>query len=280
MVKFILLILFLSLQSSLYGGELFHRFQKTYVVNNAMNTRTISVGLILVDITKYREVNPSNLIYNQVMSYSKQEPYGDDNGRSTNVHETVHGINNELRNGYKKLLKKNVNGFYAGEGKGVIVMNPSLRIRDTISYIPNVVRGYRYNLYFVKQLGDWDDVPTYPIDEWAAYIAGAECAVDDTNNKIAIPKSDYVSGCLEFSIYCTALAMAVSEKDRDYWNNYEQFKDTIQYFLIKSEKAFFEGNELFPSKQQEELLENLRSHEDTKEMRQFLLRHFQGVFVD
>lgn len=214
------------------------------------------------------------------MSYSKEKPFGDENGRSTNVHETVHGINNILRNQYKKDYSKNINGFYAGEGYAIILENPKLTLRDILPYIPDVVRGYRYDLYFVKQLGDWNDTPTYPIDEWSAYIAGAECAVDDTNNGLSIQKSDYVSGALEFSIYCTALAMAVKDKDINYWNNNIQFKNTIQYFLIKSEKIFSEGCDRFPSEKQDKLLNNLRNHEDTENLRQFLITEFQGIFVD
>lgn len=263
------------------GGEFFHKFHKTYDIKSTYtNNRTISVGLVLINITKYREILPSDLVYNQVLSYSKQEPFGDEHGRSTGVHETVHGINNELRNYYKTSLKKNVNAFYAGEGMGVIVENPSITMKHIIPYIPKVLMGYRYNMYFVKQINDWNSVPTYPIDEWSAYIAGAECAVNDTVNSIVTEKSDCVSGSLEFSIYCTALALAVKNNDPDYWKSNKQFKNTLQYFLIKSEKIFFEGQDIFPSEKQDRLLDNLRHHEDAKELRDFLVSEFQGVFID
>lgn len=282
MVKFIYISLIYCLLISLAdGSELFHRFHKTYAVSSKKSSsRTISVGLVLVDLPTYRVIEPTNLIYSQVLSHSKTAPFGDDHGRSTNVHETVHGINNQLRNHYKQTLKKNINGFYAGDGKGVIILNPNITMRDIIPYIPSVVRGYRYKLYFIDQIGAWNDVPTYPMDEWTAYIAGAECAVDDRSHKIILEKSDYVSGSLEFSIYCTALCMAVADRDREYWSDNEQFKNAIQYFLIKSEKIFFEGRDHFPSQQQDKLLDALRNHDDTKDMRTFLLNEFQGVFVD
>lgn len=281
MVRFAILILFLTLiQSESVGSEFFHRFHKKYTIkNNTNNDRTISVGLILVNIPQYRKPK-TDTFYDETLSYSKNNPFGDEHGRSTNVHETVHGINNELRNQYKIKSKKNVNGFYAGDGRGIIIENPKLTMRDIIPYIPQSVRGYRFELYFVKQLGDWNDVPTYPMDEWASYIAGAECAVNDIQNNIPIAKSDYVSGSLEFSIYCTALALAVSKKDSVYWKDNEQFKNTIQYFLIKAEKVFNEGQDNFPSDKQDKLLFNLRNEESTKELREFLLNEFQGVFVD
>lgn len=259
--------------------EKFHTFNISYSVNNT-NQRVISVGLILVDIIKHRNLLPNDIIYNEILSYSKQKPFGDEHGRSTNVHETVHGINNELRNFYKTKLKKQINAFYAGAGKSIVIKDPSLTLRDIIPYIPSVLRGYRYNLYFVKQIGDWNDVPTYPMDEWSAYIAGAECAVDDFDRKIPIEKSDYVSGSLEFSIYCTSLALAVKNKDPEYWKNHEQFKNAMQYFLIKSERIFFKGKKQFPLLEQDRLLEDLRNHPDAKELRDFLLSEFQGIFVD
>jgi len=277
----IVLILTLSIVCDTYAEDRIFKIRRTYMTHrNIERTRSISIGLVLVDIPKYRDLQPQSLVYNEILSFSKEEPFGDDHGRSTNVHETVHGINNYLRNEYKKLLKKNVNGFYAGAGKGIVVENPNLTMRDIVPNIPNIIRGYRYDLYFVKQLGDWNDVPTYPMDEWTSYIAGAECAVDDYNNGIKIPKSDYVSGALEFSIYCAALAMTVKEKDNNYWIQNEQFRHAIKYYLIKSEKVFFEGQTKFPSQKQDDLLENLRNHNDTKLLRNFLLLEFEGIFVD
>lgn len=273
-----LIIVILSVQQ-VYGGDFLNRLFTNSNKNKTYN-RTVFIGMVLVDIPKYRDLKPEELIYNQILSYSKTKPFGDDHGRSTNAHETVHSINNQLRNQYKTELKKDVNGFYAGGGRGIIIENPKLVMRDIIPYIPNVVRGYRYKVYFIDQLGDWNDVPTYPMDEWTAYIAGAECAVDDLSNGIKLPKSDYVSGALEFSIYCTALAMAVKERQPEYWNTKQQLKHSIQYFLIKAEKVFFEGQEDFPFSQQQTLLDNLRNHQDTKDMRQFLMSEFQGVFVD
>lgn len=239
--------------------------------------RVVPVGLELIKLEKVREL-PDTCVYNQVMNYSISKPFGDAHGRSTNVHETVHGINSYLRN---KHHKENANGFYAGNGYGIVVVNPKLKLRQVQNYVPHSLRGYRYKLYFEQQLGDWDDTPTYHIDEWSAYIAGAESAVDDAIQKIGIvEKSDSVSGSLEFSIYCVALAMATRDLDKDYWTNNLQLKNTINYFLIKAEKVFFEGKDLYPSQKQETLLKNLRESEDAKYIREFLISDFQGIFIN
>jgi hypothetical protein len=241
--------------------------------------RTIPVGLKLLKLERFRNL-PETSVFNEVMNYSKDDPFGDKHGRSTNVHETIHGINSYLRNIHIQYNKKN-NGFYAGNGYGIILQNPNLRLRQVKNYIPEVLRGYRFQLYFEKQLGDWDDTPTYPIDEWVAYIGGAESSVDDFNNDIKeTERSDSVSGSLEFSIYCTALAMAVKDLDKEYWEKQPQFQEAILYFLIKAEKVFFEGKDKFPSQKQEILLDNLRSSPDAEDLRNFLKKEFQGIFID
>jgi hypothetical protein len=281
--KYLLIFFTLINFSTAYAYGIHHRLPYRYVVVKEFSgpgERVISVGLKLIDIPKYRE-QKQLLIYDEILSHSITEPFGDHHGRSTNAHETVHGINNVLRNHYTKTSKKKFNGFYAGSGKGILIEEPNITMKHIISYIPKTVRGYRFELYFEKQLADWNDTPTYPIDEWSAYIAGAECAVDDhINGKIETQKADSVSGALEFSIYCTALAMAVKDHDVDYWMKNAQFKHAIKYFLIKSEKIFFEGHETFPSKAQDELLMHLRNHSDTSDLRRFLMDEFEGIFVD
>lgn len=249
-------------------------FSCTYYLCYA-GERVVPVGLQLIKLTKQKNLAETS-IYNEVMNYSSK-PFGDAHGRSTNVHETVHGINSAIRN---ERHKENMNGFYAGNGYGIVVKNPKLRLRQVQNYVPHSLRGYRYKLYFEQQLGDWDDTPTYHIDEWSAYIAGAECAVDDATQKILKENSDSVSGALEFSIYCTALAMATKDLDKEYWEKDEQLKQTINYFLIKAEKVFFEGKDIYPSQKQDLLLKNLRENDDAKNIREFLISEFQGIFIN
>lgn len=248
--------------------------------NGLANDRIVPLELQLIKLEKFRNI-PETSVYNQIMNYSKESPFSDEHGRSTSSHETVHGINSYLRNKYKRETKKNVNGFYCGNGYGIIIENPKFRLRQIAQYVPHSLRGYRFKMYFESQLGDWDDTPTYPIDEWASYIAGAETAVDDAVvQERPREKSDCVSGSLEFSIYCVGLAMATKDLDPDYWNNKHQLKYAVNYFLIKAEKVFFEGKDIFPSAKQEALLNNLKNSKDAENIRQFLKTEFQGVFIE
>lgn len=231
-----------------------------------------------IDIDIFRLENKRQLenvsVYNFLMT-STTRPFGDQYGRPTNAHETVHGINS----GISKLKNKH-RAFYCGKSRCLWIKEPGIKMQDITPYIPDILKGYRYTLYFVTQLKHWNDVALYPVDEWSAYICGAECAVDDHNQKIkSEEKADSVSGALEFSIYCTALGKAVMELDREYWDNYPQFKNSIKFFLIKSEKVFFDGRYIFPSQRQERLLQNLREHKEAEPIRRFLIQEFDGVFI-
>ena len=239
-----------------------------------MQPRSTPIAIDIFVLEEKRKLNKIS-VYNRVLGcFSK--PFGDKHGRSTNVHETVHGINNALSNS-----KRGYRGFYCGTSRGLWLKEPNIDMLDIVPNIPNILREYRYSLYFVSQLKHWRDVALYPVDEWSAYICGAECAVDDYNqNILSKDKSDSVSGALEFSIYCTALAKAVKEKDKEYWDDYPHFKNTIKFFLVRSEKVFFEGRFIFPSERQESLLEKLQNHEKAKPIRDFLITEFDGVFIE
>lgn len=238
-------------------------------------------SLDLISIPKYRNLMGGD-VYSDVLNHSKQKPHGDKDGRYTNVHETAHGIHNELRRIYKPLLKKSVNGFYCLNGKCAIIEDPNIKIRHVQRYIPEVLRSSRYKLYLVEQLMYWDDTPTYILDEWNCYVLGAECAVDDSKNNKSLEKTNAVSGALEFSIYATALAIAVKENDPVFWETNIQFKSFIKYNLIRSERAFSAGADVpeFRNSEQDRLQQALLNHPDSKPIREFLKTEFDGIFVD
>ena len=239
-----------------------------------MEPRSTPIDIDIFLLQQKRKLNQET-VYNRVLSCFLK-PFGDKHGRSTNVHETVHGINNALSNS-----KSGHRGFYCGMSRGLWLKEPDITMLDIVPNIPNTLKGYRYNLYFVSQLKYWKEVALYPVDEWSAYISGAECAVNDySQNKLTNEnKFDNVSGALEFSIYCTALAKTVKDKDNTYWKEYPQFKNTIKFFLVRSEKVFFEGKNIFPSDRQDILLNNLQYNKDAKPIKDFLLNEFDGVFI-
>lgn len=253
-----------------------------YVRFKKINLREEQSGISFIKIQKCREVNDNCSVYKDVLEYSKQKPFGDESGRNINVHETVHGIHSDYRNEYQKQLKYKLNALYCLNGNILLVREPNITIRHVIKYIPKNLQSYRYELYFVKQLPDWNDVPTYILDEWIAYILGSKCAVEDHQKGINTHRSDAVSGCLDFSIYATAFAMAVKEHDPDYWSKYPEFKETIRYHLIQAEKTLGQGLDIreFNSEKQDILYNSLLNDDASKNIRDFLFQEFDGIFVD
>jgi len=240
-----------------------------------------SEGIEFISVPKYRSID-SGCVYADVLNHSKQKPHGDQDGRYTNVHETAHGIHNELRNHYRSIIKSPINVLYCLNGKAVIVDDPNIKMRHVSPYVPEVLRSSRFKLYLVKQLEYWDDTPTYIFDEWTCYVLGAECAVDDSRRGRTLEKTNAVSGALEFSIYSVAFAMAVKEHDPLFWKNNSHFKAFIKYNLIRSERVFNAGAGVpeFRNSEQDRLQQALLKDKDAEPIRQFLKNEFDGIFVD
>lgn len=233
-----------------------------------------------VEIPVFRK--SENSVYGDVISHSQEKPFGDHAGRSTNAHETGHGIHSYLRNKYSSELNKKVNGFYCLQGRGSIVEEPKIRKNQVKRFVPASLRGYRYPLYLERQK-EWDDTPLYIYDEWNAYVLGGKCCVDDMqNNKYTGGNVDGVSGCLEFSIYSTALCMAVKEYDPSYWENNKQFRDFTIWNLRESYKTFMVGRVMdkFKWDKQDAMLKSLLTSSDAEPMRNFLKENLEGVWLD
>lgn len=238
------------------------------------------VGLLFTEVDKHRNIQ-ENTVYGDVLSHSLQKPYGDQDSRRINVHETSHGITSELRNMYQKALGKKVNVFYVLKSRCIVLEESNISMHLVTKYIPPVLRSYRYNLYFVKNIVDWNDMPSYIIDEWNSYILGSMSAVEDYNNGILKERVDAVSGCLDFSIYATCFALTVKKHDKEYWETYPQFKYAIKFLLIQAEKTYSEGNLIsnFRTQSQDKLLSDLQNHPDAKELKDFLIEEFDSIFI-
>lgn len=234
-----------------------------------------------VQVLIHRQVSDKNAIYADIMMHSKDSPYGDKDGRSTNAHETTHGINSEVRNEYFLKLKKKVNAFYCLDGRAVIVEEPNMKKSQVDKFIPAVLRSYRYNLYIVGQK-DWDDTPTYLCDEWSAYVNGGICCVQDAKDGNASEGNfDGVSGCLDFSIYTMALCMAIKEHDPSYWKENLQFRSFVIWEMKRAEATFREGRAIpqFKNEQQETLLKEFLTNPAAEAMRKFVKEELEGIWL-
>ena len=220
----------------------------------------------IIKLTKYRDTKDKNPVYDDVLSHSKNPVTNE--SRSTNVHETSHMISSQLRNENKG----NINGFYFENGRGVLIEQPNLTIKDVSPYVPNNLRGYRYQLYFVDQLKYWNDSPLYIMEEWNCYTLGGDCAVEDYLLKLPLEKTDAVAGTFEFMIYSTALYMCIKDKDPEYFKNNDQFKEFFHHLLDYSLSLFRQGRIIkeYFSPKSNKLYADYKNSTEGRKMQKFL----------
>ena len=210
--------------------------------------------------------------------------YGDmywDSDKITAGHETTHGINSDIRN-YHNDTGRRANGFYALEGRGVIVEEPNIRKSAVAAYVPASLRGSRYELYIVGQTA-WDDTPLYVFDEWIAYVNGGAVGVDRVDAGLWREGwRDGVAGQLEFNVYALALAMAVEARDPAYFRSNEQFREFLAWNLQRSFAIYRHGKTMedFRWDTQERYEEALRTSPDANAMREFAKRIFGEAWAN
>jgi hypothetical protein len=200
--------------------------------------------------------------------------------RCTNAHESCHGINARLRTQANAKYGKG-NGVYFPGGTGATFPEPKLRKSSVAAFVPQSLRGYRFPLYLL-QSHDWEDQPTYLLDEWSAYVVGAHVAVEDHQNGHRVERSDWLSGPVEFSFYALALARAVEHYDPDYWRSHPQFKEVIRHELALARKVYLEGQayrDLARQGDQDKLIKRFRTAPDCAALRKFAADHFDAAWL-
>lgn len=231
-----------------------------------------------ISIPEFRESEDS--IYGDVLSHSQETPFGSRYGRDSNVHETAHGIHSYIRNAYKGNYQYEINGFYALEGRAVIIEEPNIRKSDVSEFVPATFQSSKYRMYIVGQRA-WEN-PLYIYDEWTAYTLGAMTNVQDVNNgKYHGDNVGGVSGCLEFSIFAVATCMAVEKKDPEYWKNKPQLKNYTIWLLRRAHVVYTEGSKMsqFQYSKQDKILKEFLQGNSASSMRNFITNHLDGAWI-
>jgi hypothetical protein len=193
----------------------------------------------------------------------------------TDAHETTHMINNEIRNANQSTGRNN--GFYLGNDKGMVLLEPAIRKSAVATYVPKPLRGSRYALYVTGQT-DWDDRALYIFDEWVAYVNGGRTGVDLVEkNKFKESWTDGVMGLLEFSIYGTAVSMAIAAGDSGYFAKNPQFFVFTKWLLRHAKSIYDKGSvmDAFKWDTQNKLLKTWRESPEAKEMRDFMSKYLE-----
>lgn len=233
-----------------------------------------------VTITKVRAATEDS-VYGDVMSHSREAPFGNAHGRGTNVHETNHGLNSWIRNKYS--TGKKVNGFYVLKDRGVVLEEPKFSKRQIAQFVPQNLRSSpRFGMYVTGQSA-WDSTPLYILDEWVCYVNGGRCDVDDVKaGRYRGSWTDAVSGSLEFSIFAIATAMATQQHDPQYWEQNQQFRIFIIWMLREAHDVFMEGRVMsqFKWDKQDKLLQEFLTSSAAEPMRKFVRENLDGVWLD
>lgn len=218
---------------------------------------------------------PESTSYADVINHAKT-PYLS-SSRTTNAHESTHDINNDL-SGTTKWTK---DGFYLMYGRGIILDRPKLKRLEINPFVPVSLRYTRYHMYLAHTKYGGES-PLYLMDEWVAYTNGAIVALEDIESgKWENDRIDTVEPCLEFSIYTISLCMAIEHHDPNFWNDNVQFKNFVIWNLKRAENLFLKGRVLKECKfqRQEDMWHNLKVSKDSQIMRDFITKHFDGVFL-
>lgn len=197
--------------------------------------------------------------------------------RYTNAHETTHMVNNDIRNAQGQ----GYNGFYVRQGRGVVVKEPRIKKNDMKPFLPKNLCSYRYKTY-VEGQQSWNDQPLYIMDEAIAYWNEGVLAVEDIQKGIHKQESDLISGCVDFSIYSMALAMAIEKGDPDYWNTNTQYRNFLLWYLKGAEETYKIGStmkDLNKFEEQKKLVNALRTAPEAAPMRDFINKYLDGVWL-
>ena len=229
-----------------------------------------------IEIDKVSDRINENSTYADIINYA-QKPTLDIRNRMTCAHETTHMINAELRKKYNREIP--INAFYLPTGWAFVTHEPRIRKIQVANFIPDNVKGYRYNTY-VTGAREWDKQPLYIIDEWCSYINGALVGIDDLKKgRYRGGRTDGVSGCVELALYSIGLCMAIEKYDNKYWNENKQFRLFMKWNLQRAYNTYMAGKDYpeFKWKRQEEFLHRFRTSKETKEMRDFITKHLDGI---
>lgn len=194
-------------------------------------------------------------------------------------HETTHGINSDLRMSTGKV---GVNGFYCLENRAYILPEPKLTISDVAPLVPKAVRGSRYDLYLFKQAKDWNDMPTYIMDEWVAYTNGCEVGADQIRNNLKGQDntSDEAIGPMEFTYYTLALCQAIKKHDPDYFKNNPNFSEFVAFNVRRAVKVHKELIVHEKFKWDTKLITTFIESEETADLKAMAVELWGKAFVD
>lgn len=208
-------------------------------------------------------------LYAEIINRSRK-PFLD-KGKETNAHETTHMINSEYSNFRKR-------AFYMFPDKIFYLEEFNFKKSDIVKNIPKsiIIKNLNYNTYIIGAR-DWNDNPSYILNEWVAYINGCSIHVElcllNKEDKGLINES---SGALEFAIYSLALYLTAMEKDPSKLDI--KFDEFMSFNLERTEyllKQNIKRDDI-----EKKMLKILKENKDLEKIRNLLKEKFNGVLLN
>ena len=206
-------------------------------------------------------------LYADIINHSPSYQYVND--MMTTAHENLHIIHNYFINKYKI----GTIGLYGENGKIAIIQEPAVRTAHSHEYIPKTLRYSRFNIYLYSEGQPLDAV----FDEWVCYYLDGCVGIELIENETHDGRwTDGMMGGLELGIYSIGLAMAVADKDPEYFENHTQFKAFLAHGLKRTFEMFNKGRHLaeFKYDKQEKLYNKFTKGKSGLLMRHFLRKTF------
>ncbi|VVB78473.1 Uncharacterised protein [uncultured archaeon] len=187
------------------------------------------------------------------------------------VHEGTHGLNAIIRNLYGQGTGTD-NAFYLLDGNYVIVKEPpGVTMTQAAGYVPSDMTGLTsYQTYLISQSGSWNNQPLNIMDEFTAY----------TNSEIYKNKwggnDNVVNNAPDFTVYSTALGLAIEQNNPQYWNSEEGTKFK-QVLALSIERANYAN----PGSMKSGYPSNIMTSQDQKYvwLKQFLQRNYPESWI-
>lgn len=205
-------------------------------------------------INSGRKEEPKNWM--EDIQWHRQTNFKVFDDRDTHVHENTHLLDNDLGNAKSKEggYKTRVWAFYFGKGCLCYVNDPKITKTQVKEFLPPGLQYERFKTYLntkypyrspdgqVDIADTYEDSPLLVWDEWVAYTNGTQQALWDEERtpKDKALKTSGPEACLEFSIYATAVSMAIKKNNPDAWKD-EQTRAVFRYQFKRAMKTYREA---------------------------------------
>lgn len=145
-----------------------------------------------------------------------------------------------------KVMGDQYNAFYLGQNRAIYLYEPHFRKSQIADFIPTKFRKSRFGTYITGQK-EWDSTPLYVFDEWVAYCAGTDAAIDLSKIGNQSPQgTDIASGPAEFTAYAAAVVLAAQKYDPDYFKREPKFLPFVQWNAQRALELSSSCQNIFP----------------------------------